>query len=328
MSRTCAEAINAALAREMERDERIILIGEDIAGGKDAWGGPFGVTKGLYARFGKDRVMDMPISEAAFLTMAAGAAAAGLRPVVEIMFADFMGVCFDGLLNQVAKYRWVTGGRPLPLVIRTAAGAGIRAGMHHSQMLHGMLAQIPGLRVGLPATGAGAAGLLMSALRGDSPAVIMEHKALYDRAEEDCQDSPVPWGRGRRVHRGHDMTIIALSAMVHRAEEAARALAQKGLTADVMDPVSLAPLDEPRLLSSIRRTGRVLVVDEGPAHLGAGAALLGQLMARIGAPLKAPVRLLAGRNSPVPAAAAAEDAYAPSADMIEEAALALLKESV
>ena len=234
MARTATyqQAINEALAQEMERDETVIIMGEDVAGGlgtdgeRDAWGGPLGITKGLYGKFG-DRVMDTPISESAFIGAAVGAATAGLRPVAELMFIDFMGVCFDQIFNQAAKFRYMFGGKAeTPVVIRTMYGAGLRAAAQHSQCLYPVFTHIPGLKVVTPATPYDAKGLLIQAIRDNDPVIFCEHKALYT-LEGDVPEEPyaLPFGEANIVREGDDVSIVTLGRMVHVAIEAANALA-------------------------------------------------------------------------------------------------------
>ena len=225
---TYQQAINEALAQEMERDPTVVVMGEDVAGGMeapgedDAWGGVLGVTKGLYPRF-PDRVLDTPISESAYIGAAAGAAASGLRPVAELMFVDFMGVCFDQIFNQAAKFRYMFGGRAVtPLVIRTMYGAGIRAASQHSQALYPLFTHIPGLKVVMPATPYDAKGLLIESIRDDDPVIFLEHKVLYG-TEGDVPEEPytIPFGEASVVREGSDVTVVALGRMVLLAEQAA-----------------------------------------------------------------------------------------------------------
>src|SRR5208282_6193912 len=230
------QAINEAMAQEMARDESVIAMGEDNVGGKggegekDAWGGVLGVTKGLYGKFG-DRIMDTPISESAFIGAAVGAAACGLRPVAELMFVDFLGVCFDQIYNQAAKFRYMFGGKAVtPVVIRTMYGAGLRAAAQHSQCLYPLFTHIPGLKVVLPATPYDAKGLLIQAIRDNDPVIFFEHKALYDLAGPVPEESyALPFGEANVVREGGDVTIVTLGRMVHTSLEAAGQLAADGV---------------------------------------------------------------------------------------------------
>ena len=240
---TYREAINEAIAQEMERDERVIVMGEDNAGGAgspgedDAWGGVLGVTKGLYGRF-PGRVLDTPISESAFIGAAIGAATGGLRPVAELMFIDFMGVCFDQIYNQAAKFRYMFGGKAVtPVVIRTMWGAGLRAAAQHSQSLLPVFTHVPGLKVAAPSNPYDAKGLLIQAIRDDDPVIFAEHKMLYDVAGEVPEESyAIPFGEANIVKEGGDVTIVAFGRMVNTALEAAEELASSGTEAEIIDP--------------------------------------------------------------------------------------------
>jgi len=263
------QAINEALRQEMRRDPRVVLLGEDVAGGclapgeDDAWGGPLGVTKGLLAEFGRERILDTPITESAFIGAAAGAAATGLRPVAELMFVDFMGVCFDQIYNQAAKFRYMFGGKAVtPVVIRTMYGAGLRAAAQHSQCLYPLFTHIPGLKVVLPATPYDAKGLLTQAIRDNDPVIFFEHKALYDLAGPVPEESyALPFGEANVVREGGDVTIVTLGRMVHTSLEAAGQLADGGVQCEVIDLRTTSPLDEDTVLESVENTGRVVVVD-------------------------------------------------------------------
>src|SRR5579862_7117818 len=229
------QAITEALIHEMERDPLVVLMGEDVAGGRgapgdqDAWGGPMGVTKGLIGRFGPERVLDTPISESAFIGAAIGAAATGLRPVTDLMFVDFMGVCFDQIFNQAAKFRYMFGGKAVtPVVIRTMFGAGLRAASQHSQCLYPIFTHIPGLKVVIPSSPYDAKGLMIQAIRDDDPVIFLEHKAMYD-IEEEVPDEPytIPFGEANLTREGDDVTIVAIGRMVHFANEVADRLARE-----------------------------------------------------------------------------------------------------
>src|ERR687897_1056574 len=243
---TYREAINEALAQEMERDERVIVMGEDNVGGEgspgemDAWGGVLGVTKGLYGRF-PGRVLDTPISESAFIGAAIGAATGGLRPVAELMFIDFMGVCFDQIYNQAAKFRYMFGGKAVtPMVIRTMYGAGIRAAAQHSQALYPIFTHIPGLKVVIPSNPYDAKGLLIAAIRDDDPVIFLEHKVLYT-LEGEVPEEPyaIPFGEAEIVREGDDVTVVALGRMVHLASQAAASL--DGIEVELIDPRTTSP---------------------------------------------------------------------------------------
>ncbi|MHA1571798.1 MAG: alpha-ketoacid dehydrogenase subunit beta, partial [Alphaproteobacteria bacterium] len=264
------QAINEALASEMRRDPRVVIMGEDIAGGAgapgedDAWGGPMGITKGLMPEFGRDRVLDTPITESAFIGAAAGAAATGLRPVAELMFVDFMGVCFDQIFNQAAKFRYMFGGNAVtPLVVRTMYGAGLRAASQHSQCLYPIFTHIPGLKVVIPSSAYEAKGLLIQAIRDDDPVVFFEHKAMYDD-DDDVPDEAytMPFGEANITREGDDVTVVAFGRMVQFANEAADNLAKDGIHCTVIDPRTTSPLDTETILECVEETGRLVVVDE------------------------------------------------------------------
>src|SRR5919107_1679171 len=264
------QAINEALAQEMRRDPTVIVMGEDNAGGMgapgddDAWGGVLGVTKGLMPEFGRDRVLDTPITESAFIGAAVGAAATGLRPVAELMFVDFLGVCFDQIFNQAAKFKYMFGGKAVtPVVIRTMYGAGLRAAAQHSQSLLPVFTHIPGLKVVAPSNPYDAKGLLIQAIRDDDPVIFAEHKMLYDVAGEVPEESyAIPFGEANVVREGGDVTIVAFGRMVNTALEAAEELAGSGIEAEIIDPRTTSPLDTDTILESVESTGRLVVVDE------------------------------------------------------------------
>src|SRR5919205_4572362 len=244
------KAINEALDQEMGRDPTVVVFGEDNVGGHgaagelDAWGGVLGVTKGLYAKY-PDRILDTPISESAFIGAAVGAAASGLRPVAELMFVDFMGVCFDQIFNQAAKLRYMFGGKAkVPMVIRTMWGAGIRAASQHSQALYPIFTHVPGLKVVIPSNPYDAKGLLIQAIRDDDPVIFLEHKALYT-VEGDVPEEPyaIPFAEANIVREGSDVTVVALGRMVHLAEQAAEELAGHGIECEIVDPRTTSPLD-------------------------------------------------------------------------------------
>ncbi|WP_262692635.1 alpha-ketoacid dehydrogenase subunit beta [Kordiimonas aestuarii] len=328
---TIAEALNKAHHAVMAADSRVVVIGEDIVGstegeGTTELGGAFGVTRGLAGVFGRERVIDTPISEAAFLGMAAGAAMTGLRPIVEVMFCDFLGVCFDQLMNQTAKLRFLSNGRvKLPLVIRTTMGAGDGSGATHSQSLHGLVASLPGLVVACPATASDAAGLLKSAVASDSPVVLLEHKGLYGFESELVDElPPVRLGEGRVVCEGDDVTIVALSAMLHQAQKAAGQLAAGGVQAEVIDPRTVQPLDSQLILASLKKTGRLLVVDEGAAFAGFADAVLALAAQEGFDSLRAAPKALTPLHTPVPYGRAAEAAWLPHAGDIVTAVKTML----
>ena len=321
------EALGEALSHEMRRDPRVVLMGEDIAGGTeapgedDAWGGPMGVTKGLKGEFGPTRVLDTPISESAFIGAAAGAAVTGLRPVAELMFVDFMGVCFDQIFNQAAKFRYMFGGKAeTPLVIRTMYGAGLRAASQHSQCLYPVFTHIPGLKVVVPSSPYEAKGLLIQAIRDDDPVVFFEHKAMYDD-EEDVPDEAyvIPFGEANLTREGEDVTIVAFGRMVQLATQAADKLAREGISCTVVDPRTTSPLDEDTILEAVEETGRLVVVDEANPRCNLATDISALVAGKAFDALKAPVKMVTPPHTPVPFSSALEDLYIPSPERIESA---------
>lgn len=327
------QAINEALRQEMERDPRVVIMGEDIAGGlgapgeDDAWGGPLGVTKGLEPKFGRDRVLDTPITESAFIGAAVGAAATGLRPVAELMFVDFMGVCFDQIFNQAAKFRYMFGGKAVtPLVVRTMYGAGFRAASQHSQCLYPLFTHIPGLKCILPSNPYEAKGLLIQAIRDDDPCIFFEHKALYDM-EGDVPDEPyaIPFGEANVVREGDDVTIVAFGRMVNQAIAAAEMLKKKGIAATVVDPRTTSPLDTETIVETIEETGRLVVVDEAHPRCSMATDIAALAASRCFGALRAPVQQVTAPHAPVPFSPALEDIYIPSVEQIAAAAETAMK---
>jgi pyruvate dehydrogenase E1 component beta subunit len=325
---TIKDAINEALRQEMAADDRVILLGEDIAGGAgreetyppaaDAWGGPFGVTKGLLGQFGRRRVIDTPIAETGFVGAAIGAAVAGLRPVAEIMYVDFIGTSFDQVLNHAAKLRYVYGGKvSVPLVIRTVVGGGFRAAAEHSQTLYSLYTHIPGLKVVAPATPYDAKGLLIAAIRDPDPVIVMEHKRLYMRTGPVPEEPyEVPLGRAQVVRKGDDVTIVGVHKMVHTALDAAEQLARDGIDAEVIDPRSYSPLDSAAILESVRRTGRLVVVDESYPRCSLATDIAALAAEHAFDALRAPVRRVTAPHAPVPFSPVLEDAYLPSPEAV------------
>jgi pyruvate dehydrogenase E1 component beta subunit len=307
-------AITEALAEEMARDERVILLGEDIG----APGGTFGATRGLYQQFGKARVRDTPISETAIVGAAIGAAANGLRPVVEIMFMDFIATCWDQVVNQMAKMRYMFGGQVrLPLVLRTHVGAGLNAGPQHSGSLEAWAVHVPGLKVVMPATPADAKGLLKAAIRDDNPVIVVENKTMYSmKGEVPAGDHVVPIGRAAVRREGRDVTVVALSRMVGQALEAASGAAREGIEVEVIDPRSVSPLDQDCVLASVRKTGRLVVAHEAWAPCGMGAEIAALAAEHALFALKAPVRRVTPPFTPVPFSPPMERFWLPDAGRI------------
>ncbi len=314
-----ARALNEALREEFERDDSVFLVGEEV-------GGIFGVTRGLDRRFGEKRVRCTPISEAAFTGLAVGAAMVGLRPIVEIMYLDFVTVCWDQIANQAAKLRYMSGGQiSLPLVIRGQQGNLTREAAQHSQQIEGWCAQVPGLKVVMPATVEDAKGLLKSAIRDDNPVIFVEHRGLYDLK------GPMPKGEYTtplgvaKVHReGTDITVVATSLALQKALAAAEALADE-ISVEVVDPRTLVPLDTETILQSVRKTGRLLVAHDAPVRLGFGAEVVRAVTEEAFAALQTAPRVVGGTNLPMPYSSVLEDACIPSEDDITQAIRQVVK---
>jgi pyruvate dehydrogenase E1 component beta subunit len=321
------QALNEALRQEMRRDPRVVVMGEDIAGGAgapgedDAWGGVLGVTKGLVGEFGRERVLDTPLSESAYVGAAAGAAATGLRPVAELMFVDFFGVCFDQIFNQAAKFRYMFGGRAVtPMVIRTMYGAGFRAASQHSQCLYPIFTHIPGLKIAIPSSPYEAKGLLIQAIRDDDPVIFFENKLQYDQEEEVPDESyTIPFGEANLTREGDDATIVAIGRMVQVANEAADRLAKEGVHCTVVDPRTTSPLDTGTILDSVTETGRLVVVDEASPRCNLATDISALVAQEAFDALRAPIRMVSPPHVPVPFAPNLEDLYIPNADRVEAA---------
>ena len=332
MARTISyrEAINEALDQEMARDETVLVMGEDNAGGEgapgqdDAWGGVLGVTKGLYGKY-PGRVLDTPISESAFIGAAIGAATGGMRPVAELMFIDFMGVCFDQIFNQAAKFRYMFGGKAVtPVVVRTMWGAGLRAAAQHSQSLLPVFTHVPGLKVVAPATPYDAKGLLIQAIRDDDPVIFAEHKMLYDVTGEVPEESyAIPFGEANIVREGPgghaDVTIVAIGRMVNTALEAADELAASGIEVEIIDPRTTSPLDTDTILESVENTGRLVVVDESNPRCSLASDIAGLVAQEAFGALRAPIQQVTGPHTPVPFADSLEDLFIPDATRVTAA---------
>src|SRR4051812_24785481 len=318
---TYIKAINAALAEAMRADDRVFVLGEDVAEG-----GPYTATAGLAEAFGTERVRNTPISEAAITGVAVGAAQSGLRPVLEIMFIDFITLALDQVVNAAAKAHFMSGGQlSVPLVLRTQGGAGTRSGAQHSQSLEAWLTHVPGLKVVMPSGAADAAGLMASAIADPGPVVFVEHKGLYFR-REDVPDEiePVPIGRARVMREGSDVTIVALSRMVGEALAAAELLAEEGIEAEVIDPRTLVPLDLEAITESVRRTNRLVVAHEAVAHGGVGAEIAAQVQSAAFDYLDAPIERVGAPFTPIPVTPHLEDEWVPGSEDIYAAALATL----
>jgi acetoin:2,6-dichlorophenolindophenol oxidoreductase subunit beta len=318
---TYVEAINEAIIEEMARDESVFIFGEDIAIGYGG-GGMFGATRGLLEKFGPDRVIDTPLSELAITGAALGAAMVGLRPIAEIMFGDFLAIIMDQLVNNMAKMRWSLDGKfDVPIVIRTSYGAGIGAGFHHSQSFESWLANVPGLKVVMPSDPADAKGLLKTAIRDNDPVVFMEHKFLYKRLKGPVPDGEylVPLGKGEIKRPGEDVTIIATGNMVRRALEAADALQAKGISAEILDPRTILPLDEELIIQSVKKTGRAVIVHEAPTFGGFGGEIAGLLADKAIDYLDGPIKRVGALFTPIPNWIKMEEYYLPSVEKIVNA---------
>ncbi|WP_428418548.1 alpha-ketoacid dehydrogenase subunit beta [Methylibium sp.] len=326
------QAINEALDQEMTRDPSVIVLGEDIVGGAggqgemDAWGGVLGVTKGLYAKHG-DRLMDTPLSESAYVGAAVGAAACGMRPVAELMFIDFMGVCFDQIFNQAAKFRYMFGGKAeTPVVIRAMVGAGFRAAAQHSQMLTPLFTHIPGLKVVCPSTPYDTKGMLIQAIRDNDPVIFCEHKNLYGM-EGDVPEASyaIPFGEANVVREGKHATIVTYGLMVHRSLDAAATLAKEGVEVEIVDLRSLSPIDMDTVLDSVTKTGRLICVDEASPRCNIGTDVSAQVAMHAFGALKAQIELVSPPHVPVPFSPTLEDLYIPSAAHVADAVRRTMK---
>jgi len=303
---TYLKAITTTLAEAMRTDERVLVLGEDVAEG-----GPWGATAGLVEEFGPERVRNTPISEAAICGVAIGAAQSGVRPVVEIMFIDFLTLALDQLVNQAAKAHFMSGGKlHVPLVVRTQGGAGQRGGAQHSQSLEAWLTHVPGLKVAMPSTAVDAAGLLAAAIADPNPVVLVENKTLYFRREE-AEEERVSLGEARIVRRGSDVTVVALSRLVPEALDAAEELAADGIEVEVIDPRTLVPLDLETILESVARTHRLVVAHEAVRTGGFGAELAAQVQEAAFDELDGPIERVGAPYAPIPFSPPLEDAYLP-----------------
>ena len=316
---TLAAAIRTTLAAEMETDPTLFMIGEDIG----RYGGELGATAGLYDRFGEDRVRDAPISESAIVGAALGAAMTGTRAVAEIPFGDFMGMCMDQVCNQVSKIRYMSGGQvSVPLVIRTTMGGYMSAGAQHSQSVEAWFIHLPGIKVVMPSNARDAAGLLRSALRDGNPVLFFEHKGLYAR-KADVPDEPdfqIPLGVGRIVRDGTDVTIVATGMQVEKALQAADILVAEGISAEVIDPRSLDPLDEGMILESVERTGHLVVVHEAWKRGGFGGEVAAIVAEKAFGALRGPIMRVGAKDTPIPFSPTLEAEVLPQVEDILAAA--------
>ncbi|MGH9679929.1 MAG: alpha-ketoacid dehydrogenase subunit beta [Candidatus Acidiferrales bacterium] len=320
---TLGEAVRDALAEEMRRDSRVFIIGEDVAEA----GTPFKVLSGLVEEFGKSRVIDTPISEPGFTSIAVGAAMTGLRPVVDIMFGDFLTLVMDQLVNQAAKVHYMSGGAwKVPMVLRTTLGGGRRSAAQHSQSLHAWLSHVPGLKVVLPSTPYDAKGLMKTAIRDDNPVVFFEDKMMFKtKGPVPVEEYTIPFGVADIKREGEDITIVATSSMVQVALGAATMLEGIGISAEVVDPRTTWPLDEKTLVESAKKTSRAIVVDEGYERYGVTAEIASVIAAGAFYDLDAPVKRIGAMQVPIPFSPPLEDATIPTEQQLFEAAKAMCR---
>ena len=321
---TLSQAVNEAIAEEMRRDPTVFLLGEDVAEA----GTPFKILSGLVEEFGPDRIIDTPISEPGFTGIAVGAAMTGSRPIVDLMFGDFLTLVMDQMVNQAAKIHYMSGGKlSVPMVLRTNMGATRRSAAQHSQSLHAWLCHVPGLKVALPSSAYEAKGLLKSAIRDNNPVVIIEDKLMYqDKASVPEEEYLIPLGVANVLRKGSDITLIATSSMVQVAQSAAEQLAEDGISAEVIDPRTLVPLDTDTMLESVKKTGRAIVIDEGHQSFGVTAEIAARLAERAFYYLDAPVQRMGAMDVPIPFSPALEDVTVPTAKAVFERASLLVRD--
>jgi pyruvate dehydrogenase E1 component beta subunit len=319
---TMVQALNSALDIMMAENEKVFLLGEDIG----HMGGDFGVTRGLFDKYGAERVRDTPLSEAAIIGTAVGAAMVGLRPVPEIMFADFLGTCYDQIVNNAAKMHYMFDGQfKAPIVIRTAAGGGFGGGPHHSQSVEGWFMNVPGLVIVGPATPYDAKGLLIASIENDNPVLFLEHKALYRiRGDVDEGKYTAPLRQAAIARAGSDVTVVASMKMTHEALAAAEALAADGISVEVIDLRTLRPWDQATVLESVSKTGRAVVANEAPKMGGLGAEVSATISEEVYAQLKAPVRRVCGLDTPIPFSRPLEKIILPDQEDIKAAVQAVM----
>ncbi len=311
---TLSQAVNEAIAEEMRLDSSVFLIGEDVAEA----GTPFKITTGLVEEFGTERVIDTPISEPGFMGLAVGAAMTGSRPIVDIMFGDFLFLIMDQLCNQAAKAHYMSGGKlNVPLVVRTNLGATRRSAAQHSQSLHALVSHIPGLKVAMPSSAYEAKGLLKTAIRDDNPVVIFEDKLMYqDKADVPEDEYLIPFGEAAVLQEGNQVTLIGTSSMRQVCEEAALILSDEKISVEIIDPRTLVPLDEKTILNSAKKTGRVIVVDEGHQNFGVTAEIASRISEKAFYYLDAPVIRMGAMDVPVPFSPVLEDLTVPTAEKV------------
>ena len=320
---TLSKAVNEAISEEMRRDPTVLVMGEDVAEA----GTPFKVLSGLVEEFGRERVVDTPISEPGFMGIAVGAALTGLRPIVDLMFGDFIFLVMDQLCNQAAKTHYMSGGKlNVPLVLRTNLGATRRSAAQHSQSLHALVAHIPGIKVALPSSAYEAKGLMKTAIRDNNPVVIFEDKLMYqEKAQVPEEEYLIPFGTAGVLREGSDVTLIATSSMVQVASKAADILAAERISAEVIDPRTIVPLDEKTLLKSAQKTSRVIIVDEGHQSFGVTAEIASRINEKAFYHLDAPVQRMGAMDVPVPFSPMLEDLTVPTPDRVVARARALVR---
>lgn len=333
---TFMKAINEALEQSMERDNRVILLGEDIAGGakvphleesnEDAWGGVFGVTKGLMPKFGRERVIDTPISEMGYMGAAVGAAATGLRPVPELMFNDFIGFCFDTILAQGSKMRYMFGGKAkIPMTVRTCHGAGASAAAQHSGSYYGIFGSIPAVKVVVPSNPYDAKGLLTAAIEDDNIVIFSEDKTLYGlKGEVPEEYYTVEIGKAKVKQEGTDLTIVTIGKMLYVALEVADKLSKDGISVEVIDLVTVAPWDQETIIQSVKKTGRLIVIDEANPHNNTATDIASIVGDKAFDYLDGPIKCVCAPNTPVPFATNLEQLYLPNADRVLKTANELI----
>lgn len=320
---TMAEAIREAMSMEMRNDPKVFLAGEDIG----IIGGAFGVAGKMIEEFGPERMLNTPISETAIAGIGVGAAAAGYRPIIEIMFVDFIGIAMDEIANQAAKMRYMFGGKAkVPMVVRTACGAGVRGAGQHSQSLEAWVAHIPGLKVVMPSNSYDAKGLLLTSIRDDNPVIFLEHKVVYGMSSE-CPEGEytIPLGEAKLVREGSDATIVAWGLMVHKADEAAKELGKDGITVELIDIRSLVPLDKKTIIDSVKKTGKLVIVQEA-YRTGGFAGEISAIIAEEAFPyLKGPIIRVTAPNTTIPLSPILEDEFIPGPEKIKDAVNKLVK---
>ena len=321
---TLSQAVNEAIAEEMRRDEAVVLLGEDVAEA----GTPFKVLSGLVEEFGTERVLDTPISEPGFAGIAVGAAMTGLRPIVDLMFGDFLFLVMDQICNQAAKTHYMSGGKlNVPMVLRTNLGATRRSAAQHSQSLHALVSHIPGLKVALPSSAYEAKGLMKTAIRDNNPVVIFEDKLMYqDKAEVPEEEYSIPFGEANILLEGKDITVIATSSMVQIAQKSAVELDRRGISVEVIDPRTLVPFDEETVVRSVNKTSRALIIDEGHQSFGVSAEIAARISEKSFYYLDAPVQRMGAMDVPVPFSPALEDLTVPDVNTVCERIEKLLSE--